>query len=143
MKTTWTAALILAACLITAPAARADIADSEDTAVPMRELDPFRPLIQPPVEVPPPVQHEAKQVAQPEPPRPIPPVQFTVTALAVDGSNHVAVIEFEGQTYIAQVGTKIPETGTPAMEVKSVTDEKVVVTDTRLARLVTRQLVER
>lgn len=138
MKNTCQALLVIA--LLTVPAF-ADVAEP-DHEIAQRSIDPFVPLIQAPRELPPVIEKVAKMDDAKRLPPIIPPVQFAVTALAVDGERKVAVIEFQGQTYIVQEGSKIPETGTPAMEVKSVTEEKVVVTDTRLMQPVTKQIAE-
>lgn len=127
--------LILIAALVFVPAARADLAEIAE-----EHTDMFRPLILEPKPVDPIPETGPKLVPQPPPPVIIPPVNFTVSALALDGANRVAVIEFEGQTYIVQEGMRIPDNSSPAMEIKSVTDEKVVVHDTRLSKLVTKQL---
>lgn len=138
MKNTCQALLMIA--MLSVPAF-AEVAEP-DHEIAQRSIDPFVPLIQAPRELPPVIRKdEEPQPAKP----PVPvilPVQFAVTALAVDGERKVAVIEFMGQTYIVQEGSKVPETGTPAMEVRSVTEEKVVVTDTRLMQLVTKQIAE-
>ena len=138
------AALALCTVFFAGPV-RADIDSGEDTVAPADTshspaLDPFRALIQPVEPVAPIVRKDDTEIAPPVVVPIIPPVEFTVTALAVDGANRVAVIEFQGQTYIAQEGTKIPDTGTPSIEVKTLTDEKVVVVDTRRAALVTKQI---
>lgn len=107
---------------------------------PRPALDPFKALIEPkPEPVPVTTQIPTIQASAPPPP-PIPPVNFKVNAVAGDSPNFVAVIEFEGQTYIVQAGTKVPEEN-PAFEVKTVTSDKVEVFDRKTNRLVQRPLI--
>jgi hypothetical protein len=104
-------------------------------------LDPFKALIEQKVEQPAPTAITPVIAPPAPPPPPIPPVNFKVNAVAGDHPNYVAVIEFEGQTYIVQKGTKVPEEGNAAFEVKEVTAEKVTVFDMKINRLVPKQLV--
>jgi hypothetical protein len=104
-------------------------------------LDPFKALIEPKVEAPPPTITIPTLGNTPPPPPPVlPPVQFKVNAVAGEHPAYVAVIEYEGQTYIVQAGTKVPDEN-PAFEVKSVTAEKVEVYDKKTQRIVQKQLI--
>ena len=131
-----TLAALLVIAALTSPA-RAELADSAQPA-----LDPFKALI---VEAAPPqaiIDNPPVVLPQPPPPAPLPPVNFKVNALAVDGAQRVAVVEFEGQSYIVQPGTAVPDASTPAFTVKEVTDTEVKVWDPRVSRMVNRQIVE-
>lgn len=104
-------------------------------------IDPFKALIEPPKQEQPVTPIVPAISAPPPPPPPIPPVNFKVNAVAGDHPNYVAVIEFEGQTYIVQKDTKVPDEQNPAFDVKEVTAEKVVVFDRKINRLVPKQLI--
>jgi hypothetical protein len=103
-------------------------------------LDPFRALVQEPVVAPSPVPYFPKPPEVPAPIPPPPPVNFTVSALAGEPHNYQAVLEFEGQTYIVEPGTKVPSEDHPAFEVKAVDAEKVEVFDRKTNRIVRKQL---
>jgi hypothetical protein len=107
-------------------------------------IDPFRALIEPKVEAPLPVLSQPAAIpvaAAAAPPPPAPPVQFKVNAVAGEHPHYVAVIEYEGQTYIVQKDTKVPDDNNVAFDVRNVTSEKVEVFDRRTNRLVQKQLV--
>lgn len=104
-------------------------------------LDPFKALIEPKVDAPAVTPVAPVINVAPPPPPPIPPVNFKVNAVAGDHPNYVAVIEYEGQTYIVQKDTKVPDEQNPAFDVKEVTAEKVVVFDRKINRLVPKQLI--
>lgn len=135
MKILRVSALIALALSVTA--ARADLAD-----IASEHTDPFKALITEPA----PVEKKIEDIhvdVHVEPPKPIvPPVSFKVQALAIDGARRVAVVDFEGQTYVVQEGTPVPDASNPAFTVKTVSDEKVCVYDPRTMRLVTKQLAE-
>ncbi|MBI4863689.1 MAG: hypothetical protein HY815_26030 [Candidatus Riflebacteria bacterium] len=103
-------------------------------------LDPFKALIEPKVELPPPTTVMPVMQTQAAAPPPVPPVNFKVNAVAGEHPNYVAVIEFEGQTYIVQSGTKVPDEN-PAFEVRNVTAEKVEVFDRKTSRIVQKNLL--
>lgn len=104
-------------------------------------IDPFKALIEPKVDAPAVTPVAPVINVAPPPPPPIPPVNFKVNAVAGDHPNYVAVIEYEGQTYIVQKDTKVPDEQNPAFDVKEVTAEKVVVFDRKINRLVPKQLI--
>jgi hypothetical protein len=103
-------------------------------------LDPFKALVEPKPEPVPVVPVNPAINAPPPPPPPAPPVNFKVNAVAGEHPNYVAVIEFEGQTFIVQAGTKVPDDQSPVFEVKLVTAEKVEVFDRKTNRIVQKQL---
>jgi len=103
-------------------------------------LDPFKALIEPKVEPMAMTPVVPLMSSASAPPPPTPPVVFKVNAVAGEHPNYVAVIEFEGQTYIVQNGTKVPDENTCAFEVKNVTAEKVEVFDKKTSRIVQKQL---
>jgi hypothetical protein len=74
------------------------------------------------------------------PPPPVPPVNFGVSAIAGNDSHRTAVIEFEGQNYIVEAGTKIPDSYRPVFEVKAVLDNAVEVFDRRTSRIIVKRL---
>lgn len=105
-------------------------------------LDPFKALVEP-SPPPAPITSLVPKVSATAPPAPaIPPVNFVVSAIAGEHPNYMAVIDYEGQSYIVQVGQKVPDEPPHAFEVKAVTDKKVEVFDLKTNRIVVKVIVE-
>lgn len=145
MKTLRWLAVILATISIVmcAPQAHADDQDAPAPTANRPGADPFKALVEPPA----PTAELRKDEPKVDPPKPadpvIPPVTFTVQAVASDRAQKVAVVEFEGQIYIVQAGTSVPDGGSPAFVVKSVTETQVSVFDPRIKRMVIKQIIDR
>jgi hypothetical protein len=136
-----TLGLVIVAAAHAAGPAAADTAEPGDR--PQPAIDPFlalvpkeEPVLPPP---PPPPADDGKKSPGPEDP---PPVQFHVRALAGESPRYVGVVEFEGQSYIVQPGTRVPSAERPTFEVKSVTADRVEVYDIKARRLVLRPLAD-
>ncbi len=65
-------------------------------------LDPFQVLIKP--KAPPPQIIPTNVTAPPSAPPPPPPIQFSVKAIAGESPNYVAVLNYNGNDYIAEEG---------------------------------------
>jgi hypothetical protein len=68
------------------------------------------------------------------------PVDFRVSTIAGDGQRRSAVLEFEGQTYLVEPGTKVPDSYAPLFDVKEIQENSVTVFDRRTNRMVSKLL---
>jgi hypothetical protein len=114
--------------------------DGTDAPALRPALDPFRALVREPEPVIEAKRNEPELKPSPPPIPPPPPVNFRVNALAGDDRYRQAVVEFEGQIYMVEPGTKVPSDDNVAFEVKLVDSEKVEVFDPKTNRIVRKQL---
>lgn len=68
------------------------------------------------------------------------PVDFKVKGIAGNDREHLATIEYAGQTYVVKKDQRVPELA-PAFEVKEISATKVTVFDLKIHRLVVKQLI--
>jgi len=85
-----------------------EAADSTIDADRKPVLDPFKVLIVPKKPVAPPVVHTPVVRSNPGPP-PIPPLQVSLTAIAGEDPDFVAVIQYKGSDYIVEKGWEAPD----------------------------------
>ena len=141
MKALVAAALLLVAVPVATPA-HADLTPDEDAPVNRPAVDPFRTLVAEPEPVKAVVIDPGPKITPIEVKPVVLPVSFRVDALAVDGPHRVAVVDYEGQSYIVQEGTSVPDNAAPAFTVKALTDTQVTVFDARALKLVSKQISE-
>jgi hypothetical protein len=136
----------------------ASVAPPERTPEPVATPEPVRtPIVVPPVAIfsatppppvtlpsnaplPPPVPWRSITCGLPPPPPPPPSAFFRVVSIAGENPSYVAVLEFEGMTYIVNPGTMVPDEMSPAFEVKYIGPDRVDVFDSKTRRIVSRTL---
>jgi hypothetical protein len=77
-------------------------------------------------------------------PEPSPqPVSFSVAAIGHEKGEFLALVEYQGESYIVRRGDAVPPASSAAaFHVKEIHDRKVVVADPRAGCMVTRELQE-
>jgi hypothetical protein len=68
--------------------------------------------------------------------RPLTPARVVLNAIAGDYPNYVAVIESEGQTYIVQHGTKVPDDGPTKLTITKLSSSSLEYWDHEMQRRV-------
>lgn len=103
-------------------------------------VDPFKSLIEPKVDIslPPTFIVTAPSAA---PVIVVPPVQFTVSAIGEEKGERIALVDYQGTTYIVKKGEKVPpDQEPPAFSVTDIKETKVEVYDPKAMRRVVKEL---